>query len=271
MSSDDTISDELRRLALQGVGSPVPDTERILRRARHLRTRRAATGAIVAVCVAAVVGVGLSGRTVGAHPRPGPIATGPTPSDTPTPAPKPLTYKGRGDAVLNIAKPDGLDAPALITISGDGSSGNFAVTSLDSSLRMVDRLVNTIGAYSGTRVLDPLQGQQTARLKIEYPGTWTVVIHSIRTATPFSTTAAGTGDSVLLYAGDAGSLAVTNRGSSNFAVTTSADNGVGGVGAGWETVLVNETGDYTGTVALGAGPALIEIQSDGTWTLKFTG
>jgi hypothetical protein len=34
---------------------------------------------------------------------------------------------------------------------------------------------------------------------------------------------------------------------------------------------VNEIGNYSGEVVLGAGPELIQIQSDGHWTLRTTG
>ena len=36
-------------------------------------------------------------------------------------------------------------------------------------------------------------------------------------------------------------------------------------------MLVNEIGNYSGEVAIGDGPELIEIQSEGRWTMKLTG
>jgi hypothetical protein len=47
-----------------------------------------------------------------------------------------------------------------------------------------------------------------------------------------------------------------------FIVTTYGESG---------DLLVNEIGNYNGEVVLGAGPELIQIQSDGHWTLKTTG
>jgi hypothetical protein len=110
--------------------------------------------------------------------------------------------------------------------------------------------------------MDVHDGQDTARLKIEYPGTWTVVLRPINAAPEFTTTAAGKGDRVFKYVGEAQGLRITNRGSSNFAVTTYGDSG---------DLLVNAIGNYRGEVVLGAGPELIQIQSDGRWTLKTTG
>jgi hypothetical protein len=110
--------------------------------------------------------------------------------------------------------------------------------------------------------MDIQDGQDTARLKIEYPGTWTVVLRPISAAPEFKTTAADKGDRVFMYLGDAQGLTITNRGSSNFVVTTYGESG---------DLLVNEIGSYSGEVVLGAGPELIQIQSDGHWTLKTTG
>jgi hypothetical protein len=163
--------------------------------------------------------------------------------------------------LVKIKKPES-GGPALATISGHGSSSNFVVESLDSSLQEVDLLVNVIGSYSGTVLMDVQEGQETARLKIQYPGTWTVVLRPISAAPEFKTTAAGTGDRVFKYLGEAQGLRITNRGSGNFIVTTYGDSG---------DLLVNEIGNYSGEVALGAGPELIQIQSDGRWTLKTTG
>jgi hypothetical protein len=189
----------------------------------------------------------------------------PTPTPTPTPkptpvAPKAVRYAGHGDKLVKIAKP--ASGANLVTIVGYGSSSNFVVESLDSSLQEVDLLVNVIGSYSGTVLMDVQEGQETARLKITYPGTWTVVLRPISAAPEFKTTAAGTGDRVFKYLGEAQGLRITNRGSDNFVVQTCGDDG---------DLLVNEIGNYSGEVVLGAGPELIQIQSDGHWTLRTTG
>jgi uncharacterized protein DUF2510 len=186
----------------------------------------------------------------------------PTPTPTPTPAaPKSIRYSGQGDRLVKIRKPD-RGGPALLSVRGTGSSSNFVVTSLDSLLHEVDLLVNVIGSYSGTVLMDAQDGQDTARLKIEYPGTWTVVLRPIDAAPEFISQPAGKGDRVFKYLGEAQGLKVTNRGSGNFIVETYGDEG---------DLLVNEIGNYSGEVVLGAGPELIQIQSDGHWTLKTTG
>ena len=224
---------------------------------------------LVVAAIAAVSGAGA--KKVGAGPsgRPAaPLSKTPTsqptvptvPATTPPAKPAERAYRGRGDTLLRISKPG--DGPALVTISGHGSADNFTVTSLDSSLQEIDLLVNVIGAYSGTRLIDVQDGQHTARLRIEYGGSWTVVVRPVASAPQLSTTAAGKGDAVLLYLGAAQGLTITNRGSSNFAVTSYGDNG---------DLLVNEIGSYSGQVAIGAGPELIQVESDGRWTMQLTG
>jgi hypothetical protein len=235
---------------------------------------------LVVVAIAAVAGAGAKKVGAGSSGRPTPLQSSPptspstpstvpagtTPAGTPAPTPTPVAepashaYRGHGDTLLRVTKPG--DGPALVTIAGHGSAGNFAVTSLDSSLQEIDLLVNVIGAYSGTRLIDAQDGQHTARLRIEYGGSWTVVVRPVAAAPQLSTTAMGEGDAVLLYLGAAQGVSITNRGSSNFAVTSYGDNG---------DLLVNEIGSYSGQVAVGAGPELIQVESDGQWTMKLTG
>lgn len=88
MISDDTIREELNRLARQGVGSPAPDSDGIVRRAHRIQRRRAAAGvAAVACLVVVVVGAGLSLGRTGAAPAPAPGSSiKPGPSSTAPPA-----------------------------------------------------------------------------------------------------------------------------------------------------------------------------------------
>ena len=69
----------------------------------------------------------------------------------------------------------------------------------------------------------------------------------------------GNGDDVILLDGNTTTVAVTNRGDSNFVVhniDTSGDI----------NLHINEIGSYTGTVPLRA-PSIVEVQSSGNWTL----
>ena len=46
---------------------------------------------------------------------------------------------------------------------------------LDSDLEETENLVNEIGKYSGTTILDLNDGEETKRLKIQADGNWTIV------------------------------------------------------------------------------------------------
>ena len=70
--------------------------------------------------------------------------------------------------MVKIAKPE--SGATLATISGHGSSSNFVVESLDSSLQEVDLLVNEIGNYSGEVVL----GAGPELIQIQSDGPWTL-------------------------------------------------------------------------------------------------
>jgi hypothetical protein len=197
-------------------------------------------------------------------------STEPKASTTPSaaPSPKPTTpvasavsadtvYSGTGDSVVPVVLPDG-DGPAAATITANGSS-NFAVWSLDANMAQQDLLVNTIGAYTGIVGMDLKSNQPTKALQIASNGPWTVSIHSLASLRAFTGNATtGTSDDVVIYRGAAGAAAITNTGSSNFAVWTYGNR---------SNLAVNEIGAYTGTVVWQKGPLLVVVTSDGPWTI----
>ena len=104
------------------------------------------------------------------EPAPSPTKTSAAPKE---PAePKSVKYSGRGDKVLKISKP--ADGANLIKLTHDGDS-NFIVDQLDSDLDETENLVNEIGKYKGTTILDVTEEEETKRLKIQADGTWTIV------------------------------------------------------------------------------------------------
>src|SRR5262249_49952845 len=92
----------------------------------------------------------------------------PTSTDTATPAPIALT--GKGDAVVDISKPHG----AALAHIKYGGGGNFAITNYGPNGERINLLVNTIGQYEGTRPLDFLDGEQTARFEVNASGPWEI-------------------------------------------------------------------------------------------------
>lgn len=192
-------------------------------------------------------------------------------TDTPEPTPEPPSYagdydgtfgtfpvvnkSGRGDATVKL--PAGLQG-AVLTVTHRGYS-NFVVTSLDSANHQVDLLVNDIGRYSGTTLLQAGNGAAPAKLKIEADGRWTLTIRPVAQAPKLTSgKRAGTGDAVLLYEMPAADWRITHKGSSNFVVTAVGND---------DGLLVNEIGRYDGVVPMSDGPAVLVIQADGAWTL----
>jgi hypothetical protein len=67
----------------------------------------------------------------------------------------------------------------LIKLTHEGDS-NFIVDQLDSDLDETENLVNEIGKYKGTTILDVTEEEET-KLKIEADGTWTIVLSDLTT------------------------------------------------------------------------------------------
>lgn len=151
-----------------------------------------------------------------------------------------------------------------VTIKHVGSS-NFAVWNLDSSGQEINLLVNTIGNYRGTRLIDAMEGEQTAALKIESDGSWRVTLKPFALVHVWDGTGTwtGKGDNLVVIQSGAfaglDSVKITNSGESNFVVTAYGET---------MDLLVNEIGSYSGELLMPAGTVLFEIQSDGTWTLQ---
>ncbi|MEE2570689.1 hypothetical protein V1638_14985 [Pseudarthrobacter sp. J64] len=198
--------------------------------------------------------------------KPAQATTAPAPKPTPTPTPPAapvippaVEYAGVGDSILAITKPAGADVAAIVTFTHQGGS-NFAVWSLDSAMERNDLLVNTIGVYGGTVLMDKRSADKSSSLEITADGPWTVKVASVQSATPWDGTTPLTsgGDNVILYSGKAGAASVTHDGSSNFAIW--------GYGSRSD-LLINEIGPYSGTVRWMAGPAIFEVSADGGWTV----
>jgi hypothetical protein len=183
------------------------------------------------------------------------------PLATPPPGSKKVvrTYKGNGSKVLKINKPGLASGPLLLAATYTGG-GNFSVFALDASLHRSDILVNVVGKYHGTTLLDG-QGTETRSVKIQAHGPWTVKLEQVAMARRVSTHAKGRGDDVLLYTGTNGVATFGYRGTLNFVVT---------YGDASKGVLVDEIGRFLGQVPIKKGPVLIDVKANGPWTLNVT-
>lgn len=174
----------------------------------------------------------------------------------------PIRIDGRGDDVVSINKPD---VPAIVRLTHTGSS-NFIVTSHDGAGNEIDLLVNEIGPYEGTRPLDFAAAELTERLEIQADGNWAVVVEPLSAARSIRVPAAkfsGQGDSVLVLSGSSPDTAdISHLGESNFVVKSYGRT---------SHLLVNEIGDYEGTVIIPGDTAVLEVVADGQWQIAITG
>lgn len=173
-------------------------------------------------------------------------------------------YSGSGDKVQKITKPGGSKEPAIVTSTHDGD-GHFAIWSLDSNLEEHDLLVNTIGDYEGTTLLDAATFDTvvtSTHLEISADGPWTVAIQAVSAARAMSSNATnGVGDDVLRWTGKAVVVRIKHTGTGHVAVWARAADG------DYLDLLVNEIGNYNGTVVVPAGTRLVTVETEGTWSI----
>lgn len=168
---------------------------------------------------------------------------------------KTVSHKGSGDDIVSLPS----DSIAGIVKATYKGSGNFSIVVLDDQNDSTgELLVNTIGSYAGTTIFG--RGfTEGVKLQVSADGPWTIKISPVSSAPELETS--GKGDSVFLYGGPAATLTLNHKGDSN--VTLYEDTA--------ETfemgLLVNEIGPYKGTVAIGAGPSVIDVGGEGKWTL----
>lgn len=174
----------------------------------------------------------------------------------------PIRVTGRGDDVVAIDKPN---VPAIVQLSHQGSS-NFVVTSYDTNGNHLELLVNEIGSYNGIRPLDFAANDLTGRLEIQADGSWVVEVKPLSAAQVVlvpATNFSGKGDMVLLLGGaDPDTATLAHTGESNFVVQAYGNS---------RRLLVNEIGNYDGTVIVPSDTAVLEIVADGGWQLAITG
>lgn len=166
----------------------------------------------------------------------------------------PTTYTGRGDDVVQIKKDDG---PAIVTFACAKCSANTVLQSDGGD----SLLVNTIGSYSGRRLIDAADGSTTSTLTVKATGSWKITVASgLASAKVGAMSVSGRGDDVAVLTGTTSKAAITNKGgSSNFVVQVYGSSG-------FPDLAVNTIGGYSGTVPLD-GPSAIAVSSTGNWSI----
>jgi hypothetical protein len=127
-------------------------------------------------------------------------------------------------------------------------------------------LVNTIGAYTGTRLINEgFQAQGVVAFKIEASGPWTMEVAPVANARRWDGAdilAGETDDVVIIADGLTPGLApvtFVHDGDGNFAVWaygTTTD------------LVVNEIGPFNGETLLPEGTILIDVQASGPWSMR---
>ncbi|MEV4011214.1 hypothetical protein AB0J35_11985 [Nonomuraea angiospora] len=185
----------------------------------------------------------------------------PTPTPTPTPSPtvaEPRTYRGAGDKVLKVKETEDI-LLAMLTHRG---GSNFIVNPIDPGGAEQASIVNEIGAYNGTVIVNEDNGKVLRGFKIKADGAWTLTLKPLTMAREWGgDRVSGRGDEVLLLSPAASGLTTVkanHSGSSNFIVNSYAEQS--------RENLVNEIGSYRGEVLLPDGTVLVTVHADGKWT-----
>ncbi|ETK35257.1 hypothetical protein MPTA5024_15100 [Microbispora sp. ATCC PTA-5024] len=178
----------------------------------------------------------------------------------PAPAPSPRTYSGVSAKVVKLRRSDWTGV-WLVTLTHRGES-NFIVSPLDAHGAEQGSIVNEIGGYKGTVLLNEDEGAQTAALKIQADGAWTVTLKPLSMARRWTGAGlTGHGDDVAIVSRPSSGLTtVTARhsGSANFIVDAYTESS--------RENLVNEIGGWHGEVPLPDGTVLLTVHADGVWS-----
>ncbi|MFE4541481.1 TM2 domain-containing protein [Arthrobacter sp. NPDC056727] len=160
------------------------------------------------------------------------------------------TLTGTGDAVKTV---DLKGLPAVATFTCKACSGNTVLETNGAEML----LVNTVGAYTGSHLVDTSAGAPTTEFNISADSAWTLKIEDVDTVPSTLDKASGHGDTVLYWDVATDKAAITNKGEGNFVVQ--------GFGSEVPELPVNKVGDYSGTVKL--TPGFVQVNSDGDWTI----
>lgn len=195
----------------------------------------------------------------------------PTSKPTEPPTEKP-TEKPTERKIINNTSTDGFWAEGSgdyvatgLKVTGYGvlhieyyGEGNFSVISYEND-DYDNLLVNEIGNYNGDVLIDH---SGTFELEISAEGSWKITSSglSVDDKTSFS----GTGDCVTgLTSHSGGTWEISHNGDDNFAVVEY------GLNYGYMDLLVNEIGNYNGTVKAESGDDIFfKVSADGAWSIK---
>jgi hypothetical protein len=173
----------------------------------------------------------------------------------------PLIHDGEGDTVLDITAIG--DKPAMVHAVFTGSRNN-ALWAVDGNGEQVELLVNTIGTYDGTALMQESFIGTPTHLQVQATGGWHIEVLPLSQVTRVAGPHAGAGDQVF-FAEQSGIATLTHDGSRNFAVWAYGNDSI-------QQLLVNTIGAYSGEVIVpGPEGALVAVMADGNWSYTPTG
>ena len=167
---------------------------------------------------------------------------------------------GTGDDLVRIRPPKDR---GIVKLSHSGEA-NFIVWALSPTGKKNGLLVNTIGDYSDTVVLNQYSIKNTRALEIQADGDWTAEVLPISYAPTWKTaTIRSTGPKVLklkIPIRGLHSMRYRHSGERNFIVQAYP-------ASGGPDLLVNKIGSVSGRVVLPAGTRYVSVEADGPWYL----
>lgn len=179
----------------------------------------------------------------------------------------PQVISGTGDGVPDVSP---IDEPVIITLTHDGSS-NFIVKPIGRDGDDGFSWTNEIGPYSGTtfQEMDDIFAPYNKKnpiiaVEVTADGNWSIQIRKLSAAPRQNVKrGSGTGDAVIRFSKPTKGLTrmtLTHDGDSNFIVKPIDGKGETGFS------MVNEIGNYRGTVRVPAGTRYMWVQADGAWS-----
>lgn len=162
---------------------------------------------------------------------------------------------GTGQQVVEL--PEG-NQRVVVHATADGE-GLFALNALDSEGDYVEDLAFSPPGtpYDGLQlIVTPID--EVVAIEVKAKGDWTLELLQSDQVPVVEDEFAGTGDSVVQYDGAGGEATVASDGRGRFSVQ--AEDG--------RYVVPETNGPYAGTETVQSGPVLIEVRSQGSWTVS---
>lgn len=171
-----------------------------------------------------------------------------------------FTIAGSGDDTVALQAPG--DLATVLHITHDGEAG-FSVTTLDSDSEPIEVLVDSEGAYEGSRAINLILGDVISAITIVADGDWVITATYLGNLERSDNQASGSGDGVVLMDITNPAMTVTHDGEGDFAVFMWTFESQG--------YVIQESGSVDTTVSVPMGGVVIEIVADGNWELSTTG